>query len=272
MRRFQKSFVFFEFFASVFGALGLSLALSACSAGPQVARDLANAARPSRLPLVVACWEKEFEASSFQGEFIANISFTMEGGSSRIQHAKVIALEPANAKTEARDLSAFRSCVEEALNHSALPTYADQNGPGFQSQGSLSVTNYRILFADASEEKRRAAEKRVAHVLLGPRADRCQGMYSHDPPRDTARLYDEIASNEAKAERVKNEDRDVYARELQRAYDAKLELRERMLLDRSDETLPLANKKRIDQVLKDIEQSARKTGKEIGCELPTKAR
>lgn len=251
-------------------ALGLWGA--ACSAGPQVARDLANAATPSRLPLVVACWEKEFEASGFKGEFIANVSFTVEGGNSKIGQARVVALEPANAKTEARDLSAFKACVEDALNHSVLPTNADLNGPGFQTTGSLSVSNYKILFSDASEEKRRAAEKRVAHVLLGPRADRCQGLYSHDPPRDVARLYDEIAESEGKAERVKSEDRDGYAREMQRAYDAKLELRERMILDRSDPALPLANKKRIDQVLKEIEQSAQKTGKEINCDLPAKPR
>lgn len=252
--------------------IALCAATASCAAGPQVSRDLANAMTPSRLPLVVACWEKEFEAADFQGEFIADVRFTVTGGSSRIQEAKVISLEPVSAKTGERDLSAFRACVEDALNHSVLPTYADQNGPGFVSGSALSVSNYKILFTDASGEKRKQAEKRVKHVLLGPRADRCQGLYSHDPPRDAAVLLGDVTASEGRAQREKDGDRDAYARELQKAYDAKIELRERMLLELRDPLLPPANRKRSEQVLADTEASAEKTGKEIGCKLPARNR
>ena len=43
-------------------------ALAGCAADPALAASLANATRPSRLPKVVACWEKEFEAGGFSVE------------------------------------------------------------------------------------------------------------------------------------------------------------------------------------------------------------
>src|SRR6185295_3269434 len=101
--------------------------------------------------------------------------------------------------TPKRDLSAFKACVQKALNASKLPTEADKDGPGFSTQGNLTVRSFRIAFTDASPKRREAASAKQANVLIGPRADRCQGLYSHDPPRDTATLYTEIDTARTRA-------------------------------------------------------------------------
>lgn len=242
-----------------------------CTSTQTIARDLVNAARPSRLPLVVACWEKEFEAAEFSGEYTATVSFVVEEDTSNIREARVTALDPSR-DTKERDTSAFKACIEDALNRSALPTAPDKDGPGFRASSDLAVKSYKIHFVDASSDKRKLASARQAHVLIGPRADRCQGLFAYDPPRDPSTLYNAIAAAEAGAFRARDEGGDAYARELQKAYDAKLELRQRTGQDLVDPLIPKANKKRLQKELDELEASARKTGAEIGCELPPRAR
>lgn len=251
---------------AVLAAAPLTL-LIGCASEQSIARDLANAATPGHLPLVVACWEKEFEATSFRGRYLATINFEVDSGGARIRDAKVVSIEPAK-DIPPRDLSSFTACVEDALNRSSLPAVTDKDGPGFTAPSDLVVRGYRMEFVDASQSKRRAASQRQGRVLLGPRADRCQGLYTHDPTRDASTLYAEIAAGEARAARAKSEDRGLYARELQRTYDAKLELRERLTEDLADPQLPERNKKRIRQALDELEESARKTGALIGCAPP----
>ncbi len=244
----------------------LALALG-CVSEQTIARNLANAATPGHLPLVVACWEKELEAASFRGQYVATLDFEVESGTSRIHGTKVTSIEPSK-DTPARDLAGFTACVEDALNRSSLPVASDKGGPGFTASTDLVVRGYRMEFVDASQSKRRAASERQGHVLLGPRSDRCQGFYMRDPPRDASTLYGEIAAAEVKAARAEREDRDLYARELQRAYDGKLELRARLTDDLADPLIPDRNKKRLRQALDELEESARKTGERIGCALP----
>lgn len=248
-------------------ALALAALSSGCVNEQTVARDLVNAARPSRLPLVVACWEKEFEAAEFRGEYTAVVSFEVESDTSKLRAAKVTALEPSRDTPE-RDLAGFRSCIEDALNRSALPTAADKDGPGFKAPSDLAVRNYRLQFTDPSSDKRRLASARQAHVLIGPRADRCQGLFAYDPPRDSSTLYNEIAASKSRAFQAKGTDPADYARELQKGYDTMLELRARMSAELADPAIPAANKKRMQQVLEALEESARNAGAKIGCALP----
>ncbi|HLM76006.1 MAG TPA: hypothetical protein VK459_25045 [Polyangiaceae bacterium] len=250
---------------------GLAALSLGCVSEQTIARDLVNAARPSRLPLVVACWEKEFEAAGFQGEHTATVSFEVESGTSKIRAAKVTSMEPSRDAPE-RDLAPFKACIEDALNRSALPTGADSNGPGFKASSDLAVRNYRIQFTDPSAEDRKRASARQAHVLLGPRADRCQGLFTYDPPRDASTLYNEIAASKSRAFQTKGQDPALYARELQKGYDTMLELRAQMIAELADPAIPDANKKRTQQVLSSLEESARNAGAKIGCSLPPRAR
>lgn len=211
----------------------------------------------------MACWEKEFEAAQFQGGYTAVVDFTVEGGSSKIRDPKVRSLEP-DPGTAGRDASAFKGCIEAALGRSALPAAADQNGPGFHSSGDVRVQGFRIAFTDSATRKRTVASERQANVLIGPRADRCQGLYSHDPPRDASTLYDEIAQATAQA-RDHATDPDLRARELQKEYDAQIELADRLVADLAQPGLPEANRTRTKKALAEAIEAARKTGAKIGC-------
>jgi hypothetical protein len=212
---------------------------------------------------VVSCWEKEFEQADFQGEYVATVSFVVEGGTNRFHDAEVKSIE-AKAGGSRRDPAAFKACLVAALDKSSLPTESDADGPGFRAHGDVAVSGLRIAFTDSPARKRTVASKRQANVLLGPRADRCQGLYSHEPPRDASVLYDEIASAEARAKSY-GKDLDLKARELQRSYDAELELGERLSADLAQPGLPEANKKRIRKALDEAGEAARRIGAKIGC-------
>jgi hypothetical protein len=247
-------------------ALGGLLALAAgCAGGRDLASRLANAAVPSHLPLLMACWEKEFEASGFRGEYRATVDFTL-GASGRMSRAKVKKLE-AQGTDGSRDAAAFRACIEEALNGTVLPRSDDANGPGFTTSSDLAVETYVFSFADASSRAREEAESRSQHVLIGPRSDRCQGLYLYDPPRGAVDLYTEIGQADTIASQAK-EQPDQYARALQRAYDLRLELRERLKRDLRVPDLPEANQKKLRAAIEEAEERALAIGAAIGCKPP----
>lgn len=250
-------------------ALAAALTLVGCASERTLAEGVANAARPDSLPLVVACWEKEFEAAELRAEYVVTAEFVVESGTSKIRDAKVVSIEPSR-DTPPRDTKAFAACVEEALNRSALPAEVNKGGAGFSYGWDVAVRGYRFAFVDPSESRRRKASERQAHVLLGPRADRCQGLYTHDPPRDASVLYGEVDAIEARAARYKGSDPDLYARELQKAYDARLELESRLALDLADPLIPEANKKRMRKAREDIEKAAKRNGEAIGCTPPAR--
>jgi hypothetical protein len=240
-----------------------SLLVAGCASRQDLASELVAASTQGHLQPVVACWEKEFEANGFQGAYTARVDFEI-AGSSRIQRARVTSLEPKD-QAAARDTSAFRACLEHALDATSLPTSADAEGPGFSAVGRVTVRNFRIDFADASSERRKAAEGRQSHVLLGPRADRCQGLYAYDPPRDASSLYNDIALGQSRAERMKTTSQDDYARELQKTYDTQLELSARLEIDLADPALPERNKKRLREALDNARKEVRRIGAAIGC-------
>src|SRR5262249_22489259 len=157
--------------------------------------------------------------ADFQGEYVATVAFTIEGETGRIRDAEVRSIEPASGGGSGRDPAAFKACLTAALDRSALPREDSADGPGFRAPGDLAVTGLRVAFTDSPSRKRTVAARRQANVLIGPRADRCQGLYSHEPPRDASILYDEIAGAEGRA-RSYGADPDLRARELQRTYDA----------------------------------------------------
>ncbi len=245
--------------------LAIAALACGCAGGRDLGSKLANAAVPSHLPHVKACWEKELESASFRGEYKATVDFVVEGGTSKLRRAKVTKLEATDADPS-RDPSAFRACVEEALDRSELPTTADANGPGFATSSDLPVTGYVIAFTDASSKARAEEATRTGHVLMGPRADRCQGLYTYDPPRDEVDLYTAIDQAESSAAQMKGEP-DQYARLLQKAFDLRLELRERLRSQMAAADLPEANRKRLRAAVDETEAKARGIGAAIGCKI-----
>lgn len=248
--------------AAVIAAMSLA---AGCAGGRDLGARLANAAVPSHLPLVMACWEKEFEASGFRGEYKATVDFVVTGGTSQIRGARVTKLDASDAEPT-RDAAPFRACVETALDATTLPLKDDANGPGFATSSDLSVKSYLIAFVDGSSQARAEAATRAEHVLLGPRADRCQGLYVYDPPRDEVDLYTAIGQAESSAARSKSEP-DQLARELQKAFDLRLELRDRLQREVTAPDLPEANRKRLRTAIDETEARARSIGAAIGCKL-----
>lgn len=240
--------------------------LGGCAGGRDVAARLTNAAVPSHLPLVMACWEKEFEAAGFRGEYRATVDFTV-GTDGKLRGARVRKLDGSGADPS-RDPAAFRACIEGALGGTVLPRKDDADGPGFDASSEVSVEGYVLAFVDASSKAREEAASRSEHVLIGPRSDRCQGLYTYDPPRDAVDLYTAIGDADAAARRAK-EDPDLLARSLQKAYDLRLELRERLRSDLNAVDLPEANRKKLRASADEAEERARAIGAAIGCAPPT---
>jgi len=254
-------------------ALVASLALTGCGADPAVAVSLANATRPSRLPYVVACWEKEFAVAPPDGGYVATVDFVVQAGTSKLQASALRSLEPVTAEGQPGKLSGHEAelgaCIKAALDQSSLPAVADSDGPGFSTATDLRVERFRIAFVDDSVKQRAKASASQANVLVGPRVERCRGLYSHDPPRAASTLYAEIGRAETQASALHAQgnpgDRDLEARELQKAYDAKLELSERLASDLGQPEIPEANRKRLRDALEEARAQAKKTGARIGC-------
>ena len=232
--------------------------LAACGAGKDALLQLKQATVPTRIPKVVACWEKQFEAAGFQGRYLAEVSFTVDGDGA-ISHAAIDAMYDASDDQE-RPAGAggdqLGTCIVEALNRTRL-----------QGVRGLRVVGMRIAFRDASSEGRLQASKSGANMLIGPRADRCQGLYAYDPPRETTKLLAELDA--AQREAADNGDEpDKRARALQRAYDIALELSQRLAIDAGVGGLPVASKKRLMTARKEHRSVVRKLGAQIGCEAP----
>src|SRR6185503_3066385 len=202
----------------------LALTLGGCVTRADLAAQLRHAAVPDHLPKVLSCWETSFEASGFRGEYLAVVDFTVgPGGEITDPEVRELWDQGEGDGVPAVD-DPFKSCLLEALSSSSL------GAAGLEPGRPVRVTGYRLLFSDGSKQARKDASERSPSMLIGPRADRCKGLYGNDPPRDAATLASELATAEADVARA-GEDRDKLARELQRSYDVALELRERLTRD-----------------------------------------
>jgi hypothetical protein len=244
--------------------LTASLLTSACTTKRELAAQLEKATQQQHLPKVAACWERAFEAWKFEAWYEAVVDFTVEGGTGQIRDAALHKLEnigghvrPGDVETEAR----LRRCLVEALNASSL---ADG---GMTPSFDVHVTGFRFEFIDASDEARRAAAERTANMLIGPRSDRCDGLYSHEPPRKPSVLHGELASAEAAAEKAEKADPDAHARELQRSYDLALELRERLRRDAEAKGISEESRERTREEMARATKLAGKIGRRIGCRV-----
>lgn len=239
-----------------------TLGLCSCATPRDRAAEIVGAATAGHMKPVVACWEKEHETSGFQGEYIAVVDFEI-GGNEHFRNASVKSLEPVDNGAPSRDLTEFRSCIEKALDEVELPTETDAGGPGYSAVFGVSVHNYRIAFVGDQAGRREEADGRQAHVLIGPRADRCQGLYTYNPPRDSSTLFTEIALMTSKP--ANPQDKDAVARELQRMYDLQLELAARLEADLANSSLPAVNRKRLVDALEAAKRETSATAERIGC-------
>jgi hypothetical protein len=247
----------------IVGSLALvTSGLCSCATPRDRAAEIVAAATAGHMRPVVGCWEKEYETSGFRGEYIAIVDFEI-GGNEHFRNAKVTSLEPVDKSSPTHDMTEFQACVEKALNEVALPKSNDADGPGYSTILGVSVHNYRIAFLGDQEGRRQEAGGRQAHILIGPRADRCQGLYAYNPPRDSSALFTEIALMQAKP--ASPQDKDAYARELQKMYDLQTELVARLETDLSNPAIPAANRKRLIDALDTARREITTTGERIGC-------
>lgn len=246
----------------VFAALNMN----GCATPRDRAAALIAASTAGHLRPVVACWEKEYESSGFEGQYIAVVDFEV-GGDERFRNAKVTSLEPKDGSAKSHDLTPFRECVEKAFNEVQLPTSNDSGGPGYSTILGVAVTNYRIAFVGDQEGRRQEAGGRQANILIGPRADRCAGMYAYKPPRDSSTLFTEIGLLQSKPPPAS--DKDAQARNLQQTYDLQLELAARLEADLSNRSIPNANRKRLVDALEVAEREITSIGARIGCPART---
>lgn len=242
-------------------AAPLALLLAGCAGAPTFAANLGNAVHPPRLPEVYACWEKEFEAAGFQGEYLAVLDVTLDGAG-KLHDARVKSLKVTSGGL-GRDPAAFKACLEETLSRASLPIEDDKDGAGVHL-GGVRLVDLEVAFTDSAQRKRTAAAGQPAHLLVGPRADRCKGMYSYAPPRKVGTIADELAVLESRLpDYAGNPDR--VARELQKKYDANLERIERIEADLADRDVPEKEKARLRKLLAESAETAKKVGAKIGC-------
>ncbi len=240
----------------------IALGSTSCATPRDRAGAIVTAATSGHLRPVMACWEKEYETSGFQGEYIAIVDFEI-GANEHFSNAHVTSLEAVDKSAPTHDMTAFRECVEKALDQVELPTENDAGGPGYSAFIGVAVHNYRISFHGDQEGHRQEAGGRQANILIGPRADRCQGMYTYNPPRDSSTLFTEISVVQSKP--APAQDKDAQAREFQRMYDMQLELAARLEADLTNRTLPAVNRKRLEDALETARREITRTGERIGC-------
>lgn len=244
--------------------LWAALGAASCATRVELARKLEEATQQQHLPQVVACWERAFEAAGFRGSYVVEVDFTVEMGSGQIRHAQVRHVEPANGSTGGGDAGASERlgrCVAKALEHTHL------SKGGFAPSTNVSVVGFRFLFADASSEARLAAADQVPNVLIGPRADRCIGLYTHDPPRDAGLLFVEVTDAERQVSATEP-GTDARARALQQAYDLALELEARLRSDLDREELSAESRGKIREQIRRARSITFRIGRAIGCRPP----
>jgi hypothetical protein len=106
-------------------------------------------------------------------------------------------------------------------------------------------------------------------VLIGPRADRCRGLYGHDPPLEAAVLHQNLAEAQSQAARAESDgDGAGLARALQQSYDLSLELAARLELDAASDDMTDKGHQRLVDELERARALAASVGAKIGCTPP----
>jgi hypothetical protein len=239
----------------------LVAACSGCASNEQLLADLRSAANQQGLPQVVACWERSYEDAGFFGSYIAVVDFRVEAGSGNISDAEVrelLTLHDDDSEMPT-DSAALARCLERALDASSL------GSAGYEPPQTVVVHGYRMAFTDASGGERADASEQTPHTLIGPRADRCQGLYGHEPPRETTVLMQALSEAQGTAQAYADDDRDRHARALQESYDLALELAARLERELLRYDLSREAKERIQAELREVRDTMKQLGKAIGC-------
>ncbi|MBM4357248.1 MAG: hypothetical protein FJ096_03980 [Deltaproteobacteria bacterium] len=231
------------------------LLLAACAAKPELVAKVKNAGTAGNLPKVVGCYENAFENAGFVGEYDLVVDLDVEGGTGKVVEADVTDVTVVKGKLP----EGFTDCVTSAFRASTIAP------GGAPSLDPLRIRNMRIAFRDGSSSARAAAGPAGQPILVGPRADRCLGLYGHAPPRPLGELQQELAEARAKAASAHDQDPDAEARALQHAYDVALELRRRIEADGWRPDVAPEARKRLALELANVERLAVELGAKIGC-------
>ncbi len=240
-----------------------------CAGGRDLATKLANSAVPSHLPLVMACWEKEFEASGFRGEYRATIGF-------------VVSQEPLEDPLGAKVSKLDGTDTDPERDQGGLPRPASRT----RSTRRRSLDGRRRERPRLRDIERplgdRLRDRLRGRVLqgargggdaLGARAPRPSlrplpgPLHARSAARGGRPLHRDRPGR-GQRRRLEGPARRSYARSLQRAYDLHLELRDRLRSAISATDLPEANRKRLRSEIEETEAKARGIGAAIGCKMP----
>jgi hypothetical protein len=217
--------------------------------------------RQDALPGVVACYEDAFERNGFAGEYMARVDFTIASGTGKLEATSVRKVEPllgADASDAASQAStALRACLGRAFETASVEPYS--------AWRAVRVNDYPIAFKAPQSGEHRRAQSQTGHVLIGPRGDRCRGLYSYRPPRDAALLYAQFAEAQAESKRHRHSDLDSAARATQRSYDVALELGARLRLEARRSDLDAAGRARMNKAEDDVAEQRRGLAKQLGC-------
>lgn len=236
------------------GWLLIALLTVGCATPRELAAQLQNAASSEAFPKVTQCWDQTHEALGLRGAYDVTADFTV-GRDGKIGKALVDEVLDASSGSPAEGpgVETLRSCIEQALEESTLA--------GFSPSRPMAVSGYRFALRDAQGGlgRREGSDP----MLLGPRQNRCRGLYAYEPPRDAPAL--DRALEEARAEAGSAEHEDRRARALQRGYDLSLELVARLQLELERDDRPEASRDKIRGELGRVEGVRDELGAEIGC-------
>jgi hypothetical protein len=244
-------------FSSMWKTLEIALlvALGGCATNEEIAARVRGAMTPDRLTPIAACWEPEFEASGFTAQYLLVLDFNVvDDGSLESVAVRHIYDIRSGSEEPAPDAAALGRCIEEKLGTTRL---------AYEPSGTVHVRGFRLALGDGSRQAREAASERSPHLLIGPRADRCKGLYDHEPPREATVVEAALVEAQAAVDRAR--DPDALARALQQTYDLALELARRLVIESDREDLPRASRDRMAEQRDRARAIARETGARIGC-------
>ncbi len=239
------------------GLLLLTLLAAGCATPRELAAQLQNAASSHGFPGVTRCWDQTHEALGLRGAYDVTTDFEV-GPDGTVRKALVDEVIDATTREPAvgPDVASLRSCIEAALEGSTLS--------GFSPGRSVAVSGYRFALRDAEGGLGdRAGDE---PILVGPRDDRCRGLYAYDPPRDAPAL--DRALEEAQSEADGADGNDRKARALQRAYDVSLELVARLELELARSDRPEESRDKIRGEVLRVKKRRDELAAQIGCLAP----